>query len=156
MQTKKAKKSTANIKDRLETIFSWCTLLDQLVGARPTAFNQIIEGSLQDFSLDVSKSLTAHWQRLCSTLSKISFAQDETLKASVARLRTPNSWFCASCCRCSQGTNGFGPLSGTDSLRLDTTDGTSSSVVANTDLVCASVTLAKLAEDVSIPAEGDM
>lgn len=56
----KAKKATAEIEDRLETVFFWCKLLDQLTGAGSVAFGKFLEWLFQDILRGLSKWLSEH------------------------------------------------------------------------------------------------
>lgn len=44
-----ALKATANVENRIQTIFFWCTSLEQLLGARFVAIAYFLEDPFQDF-----------------------------------------------------------------------------------------------------------
>lgn len=59
-RAEEAQKATADIENRLKTVFSQSPLFDQLVGERSLALGQFLEGSFQDFSGNFSKRLIVH------------------------------------------------------------------------------------------------
>lgn len=56
-QAEEGEEAAANNQIRLETNFCWFLSLEQLVGGRPAAFGQFLEGCFQTFSSDLRKSL---------------------------------------------------------------------------------------------------
>lgn len=59
-QAEEAEKVTANIEDRLKTVFSRCTSLGQVVRVGSAALSNFLEGSIQDFLHNLSKRVTGH------------------------------------------------------------------------------------------------
>lgn len=122
--------ATANMFDRLMTVFFRSTLLDQHVGARIAPFYQFLERSLQDFSRNFAKSSTGYQHQLCSMLSKFHSAQDDALKKGIARLCTLFGGSVDAASIVTERTYGSDQLLCSGSLRPDATTGPSFSVTA--------------------------
>lgn len=87
-QAVKGEKATAKIENHLETVFSRCTQLDEIVGTRSACRGQFLEESFQNLLRDLKKSSTVHWNQFCITFSKFFSAQDDLLKANVVERNT--------------------------------------------------------------------
>lgn len=86
-RAEEVEKATANIEDRLETIFSRSRLIAQLVRAPSAVFGQFLKGSFQNFSRDLNKSLDGYWHKLYRMFSTFCFDQDYGLETKFVVLR---------------------------------------------------------------------
>lgn len=120
------------------------------------AFNQFSEGSFQDFSRDLRKSLSGDLLQLCRTFLKFSSVQNDALKKGVAGRCALTGGSVDAAVIGAERTDSTDSSSGSRSFRSDSFSGQSSSVDPDASVICASVSLTKLAKDISVLAEGDL
>lgn len=148
-RAEEAERANSYLDDRLKTMFSWCTSLDQLRGgARFAAFEQFLERLFQDLSHDPNNSISRHWRKLCRTFLKFYFAQGDTLKKCVAVLYTVTEGSVESASVVAKETDSRDLPSGSGSSRVDAATGPSSFVAPDAGVVCSSDPLTKSADDV--------
>lgn len=121
VSSEEAEKTTANVEDCLETVFTGCASLDHLVGARPAAFGQFLDGSFQYYWRYLRTSFPVPRHKLCRTFSKFPFTQIDVPKASVARLRILTGGSADAAVVVAKGTAGVDPPWGSEPLRLKAT-----------------------------------
>lgn len=155
-QAQKVDKTTVNIEDRLETVVSRCPTRNQLAGACSVAIGQFCEGLIHDYFSNLRKCLSVHRHQFCRTCSKISFAIDTALKASVAGLRLFAGGSGDISAVKTKTSGGPDPPSCLDTFCPKAIAGLSISVSPDANVVCSSVPWVKSAEDVSNSAEGHL
>lgn len=116
-------------------------------------FVLFLEAAVKDFSHDLSKTLTEHWQKLCCTFSNFSFYQNDAYKTSVDAPSTMVGGLAKATASLAENTVGCHPPSVSGTHHLGTTVGSPLFIAADAEVVCTTATLAQMTEDVRITNE---